>query len=38
MVIEFTREGLLKEVIDAGEKSGERLTGPSRRSNQNISA
>ena len=37
MVIEFTREGLFEEVIDAGKKGGERLTGPSRRSNQNIS-
>ena len=37
MVIEFTREGLLEEVIDAGEKGGERLAGTGRRSNQNIS-
>ena len=37
MVIEFTREGLLEEVIDAGEKGGERLAGASRRGNQHIS-
>jgi hypothetical protein len=37
MVIEFTRKGLFEEPIDAGEKSGERLTGAGRRSNQNIS-
>ena len=37
MVIEFTREGLLEEVIDAGKKGGEGLAGASWRSNQNIS-
>ena len=37
MVIEFTCEGLLEEVINTGEKSGERLAGAGRRSNQNIS-
>ena len=38
MVVEFTRESLLEEVIDTGEKGGERLAGTSRRSNQNISS
>ena len=33
VVVEFTREGLLKEVIDAGEKCLERLAGTGRRSN-----
>jgi hypothetical protein len=37
MVTEFTGKGLCEEVIDTGEKSGERLTGTSRRGNQNIS-
>jgi len=37
MVLEFTCKGLLEEVIDTGEKSGERLTGAGRRGNQNIS-
>jgi hypothetical protein len=37
MVIEFTRQGLFEEVIDAGEKGGERLAGTGRRGNQNIS-
>ena len=37
MVIEFTRKGLFEEVIDAGEKGGERLAGAGRRSNENIS-
>jgi hypothetical protein len=36
MVIEFTREGSCEEVIDTGEKSGERLAGTGRRGNQNI--
>ena len=36
MVIKFTRKGLLEEVIDAGEKGGERLTGTGRSGNQNI--
>ena len=33
VVVEFTREGLLKEVIDTGEKGGEGLTGPGWRGN-----
>ena len=37
MVVEFTRQGLFEEMIDAGEKGGERFTGPGRRGNQNIS-
>src|SRR5437899_1225974 len=36
MVVEFTREGLFEEPIDAGEKGGERLAGAGRRGNQNI--
>src|ERR1700686_3125759 len=34
MVIEFTRKGLLEELIDTREKGGERLAGTSRRGNQ----
>jgi len=37
MVIEFTRKGLFEEVIDAGEKGGERFAGTGRRGDQNIS-
>lgn len=37
VVVEFTREGLFEEMIDAGEKGGENLTGAGRRGNQNIS-
>ena len=37
MVIEFTRKGVFEEVIDAGEKGGERLAGAGRRCDQNIS-
>ncbi|TKS57815.1 MAG: hypothetical protein EWM73_03715 [Nitrospira sp.] len=37
MIVKFTREGLLEEVVDAGEKGGKRLTGTGRRGNQNIS-
>ena len=36
MVIEFTREGLLEKVINAGEKGSECLAGAGRRGNQNI--
>jgi hypothetical protein len=36
MVIELTRKGLFEEMIDAGEKGGECLTGTGRRGNQNI--
>jgi hypothetical protein len=38
LVIKLTREGLLEEVIDAGEKGREGLAGTSRCSNQNIGA
>ena len=36
MVVEFTGKGLREEMIDTGEKGGERLAGAGRRSNQNI--
>jgi len=36
MVTEFTGKSLCEKVVDAGEKSGERLTGTGRRGNQNI--
>ena len=36
MVVKFTRQGLLEEVIDTGEKGGEGLTGPGRRGDQHI--
>jgi len=38
MVIEFTCKGLLEEVIDAEEKSGEGFTGAGWRGNQRIGA
>ena len=37
VVSNLTCNGLCEEVIDTGEKGGERLTGTGRRSNQNIS-
>jgi hypothetical protein len=36
MVIQLTRQGLLEEAIDTGEKGGEGLAGTSRRGNQRI--
>ena len=38
MIVEITRKGLFEEMIDAGEKGGERLAGAGRRGNQYISA
>lgn len=37
VVVQFTRKGLVEELIDAGEKGGKRLTGTGRSSNQNVS-
>jgi hypothetical protein len=36
MIVEITREGLFEEVVDAGEKGGERLAGTGRSGNQRI--